>query len=154
MCWISLILTWLHSSEPSKLLSSWSTDTDLPLSFQLANAISTYSTTSSQVHHRRRDSTHRRGFGTQPRCTESGFVALRWGTSTASTTTSPSAAGVGLGMGTDTIEGTGSINPFVKGLFLGKAIATQAHPKSEDTIIAAQQPVKPCVHPPLGARAL
>ncbi|KAI6120169.1 glycosyltransferase family 2 protein [Pisolithus croceorrhizus] len=34
-------------------------------------------------------------------------------------------------------EGAGSINPFVK------AIATQAHPKSEDMIVAAQQPVKP-----------
>ncbi|KAH7883110.1 glycosyltransferase family 2 protein [Phlebopus sp. FC_14] len=44
---------------------------------------------------------------------------------------------------TDGVEGTGSINPFVKGLFSGKAIATQAHPKSEDTIVSAQQPVKP-----------
>ncbi|KAG2336698.1 P-loop containing nucleoside triphosphate hydrolase protein [Suillus weaverae] len=40
-------------------------------------------------------------------------------------------------------EGAGSMNPFVKGLFLGKAIATQAHPKNEDTIVAAQQPAKP-----------
>ncbi|KAG8216178.1 P-loop containing nucleoside triphosphate hydrolase protein [Butyriboletus roseoflavus] len=37
----------------------------------------------------------------------------------------------------------GSINPFVKGIFSGKAIATQAHPKNEDTIVSAQQPVKP-----------
>jgi len=43
----------------------------------------------------------------------------------------------------DGAEGAGSMNPFVKGLFLGKAIATQAHPKDEDTIVAAQQPVKP-----------
>ncbi|KAF9225027.1 glycosyltransferase family 2 protein [Gyrodon lividus] len=43
----------------------------------------------------------------------------------------------------DGAEGAGSINPFVKGLFSGKAIATQAHPKNEDTIVAAQQPVKP-----------
>ena len=70
------------------------------------------------------------------------FVALFWGTSTASTT-SPSAAGADLGMGTDTIEGAGSINPFIKGLFSEKAIATQAHPKSEDMIVAVQQPVKP-----------
>ena len=49
-----------------------------------------------------------------------------------------------MGLGTtEALEGAGSINPFVKGLFSGKAIATQAHPKSEDTIIAAQQPVKP-----------
>lgn len=58
------------------------------------------------------------------------FVALLRGT----------AAGAGLG---DGAEGAGSINPFVKGLFSGKAIATQAHPKSEDMIVAAQQPVKP-----------
>lgn len=38
---------------------------------------------------------------------------------------------------------TGSGNPFVKGLFSGKAIATQAHPRNEDTIVAAQQVVKP-----------
>ncbi|TDL27931.1 glycosyltransferase family 2 protein [Rickenella mellea] len=40
-------------------------------------------------------------------------------------------------------EGTGSINPFVRSLFSAKAIATQAHPRDEDTIVAAQQPVKP-----------
>ena len=44
---------------------------------------------------------------------------------------------------TDGAEGAGSINPFVKGLFSGKAIATQAHPKNEDTIVSAQQHVKP-----------
>ncbi|KZT54073.1 glycosyltransferase family 2 protein [Calocera cornea HHB12733] len=38
---------------------------------------------------------------------------------------------------------TGSINPFIRGLFSGKAIATQAHPNNEETIVAAQQPVKP-----------
>ena len=43
----------------------------------------------------------------------------------------------------DGLEGTGSINPFVKGLFSAKAIATQAHPRDEDTIVAAQQAVKP-----------
>ncbi|KAL0946000.1 hypothetical protein HGRIS_012276 [Hohenbuehelia grisea] len=43
---------------------------------------------------------------------------------------------------TDAAEG-GSINPFVKGLFSAKAIATQAHPRNEDTIVSAQQPVKP-----------
>ena len=75
------------------------------------------------------------------------FVALLRGTSTASTTASPSAAGAGLGTGTDAIEGAGSINPFIKGLFSGKAITTQAHPKSEDRIIVVQQPVKP-MHAP------
>ncbi|KAJ7080469.1 glycosyltransferase family 2 protein [Mycena epipterygia] len=40
-------------------------------------------------------------------------------------------------------DGGGSMNPFVKGLFSGRAIATQAHPRNEDTIVAAQQPVKP-----------
>ena len=43
----------------------------------------------------------------------------------------------------DGAEGAGPMNPFVKGLFSGKAIATQAHPEDEDTIIAAQQPVRP-----------
>ena len=43
----------------------------------------------------------------------------------------------------DGLEGTGSINPFVKGLFSAKAIATQAHPRNEDTIVSAQQAVKP-----------
>ncbi|KDQ56608.1 glycosyltransferase family 2 protein [Jaapia argillacea MUCL 33604] len=40
-------------------------------------------------------------------------------------------------------ETGGSGNPFVKGLFSNKAIATQAHPRNEDTIVSAQQPVKP-----------
>ncbi|KAF8872468.1 glycosyltransferase family 2 protein [Infundibulicybe gibba] len=43
----------------------------------------------------------------------------------------------------DGLEGTGSNNPFVKGLFSAKAIATQAHPRNEDTIVAAQQAIKP-----------
>ncbi|KAF8447874.1 P-loop containing nucleoside triphosphate hydrolase protein [Boletus edulis BED1] len=43
----------------------------------------------------------------------------------------------------DGAEGVGSANPFVKGLFSAKAIATQAPPKNEDTIVSAQQPVKP-----------
>lgn len=50
---------------------------------------------------------------------------------------------VSLLRGADNGETTGSINPFVKGLFSAKAIATQAHPRDEDTIVAAQQPVKP-----------
>jgi hypothetical protein len=33
--------------------------------------------------------------------------------------------------------------PFVKSLFSGKAIATQIHPRNEDTIVATQQPFKP-----------
>ena len=41
------------------------------------------------------------------------------------------------------VEGSGSNNPFVRGLFSGKAIATQMHLRNEDTIVAAQQPVKP-----------
>ncbi|KAK0460456.1 glycosyltransferase family 2 protein [Desarmillaria tabescens] len=43
----------------------------------------------------------------------------------------------------DAMERSGSINPFVKGLFSTKAIATQAHPRNEDTIVSAQQVVKP-----------
>ncbi|KAF8433780.1 P-loop containing nucleoside triphosphate hydrolase protein [Boletus edulis BED1] len=41
------------------------------------------------------------------------------------------------------LAGVGPANPFVKGLFSAKAIATQVHPKNEDTIVSAQQPVKP-----------
>ena len=37
----------------------------------------------------------------------------------------------------------GSNNPFVKGLFSTKSINTQAHPRHEDTIVAAQQSMKP-----------
>ena len=70
------------------------------------------------------------------------FMGLLGGASTSASTSAPtSAAGVGPGM-TDALEGAGSINPFVRALFSGKAIVTQAHPKSEDTIVAAQQPVK------------
>ncbi|KAH9911828.1 glycosyltransferase family 2 protein [Epithele typhae] len=58
------------------------------------------------------------------------FVSLLRGTS-AGATDAPAA------------DGSGSMNPFVRGLFSAKAIATQAHPRNEDTIVAAQQPVKP-----------
>lgn len=44
-------------------------------------------------------------------------------------------------------EATGSNNPFVRGLFSAKAIATQAHPRHEETIVAAQQSVKPMRQP-------
>ncbi|KAJ7050389.1 glycosyltransferase family 2 protein [Mycena amicta] len=37
----------------------------------------------------------------------------------------------------------GTMNPFVKGLFNSKSINLQAHPRNEDTIVAAQQSVKP-----------
>ncbi|KAI0791459.1 glycosyltransferase family 2 protein [Irpex lacteus] len=56
------------------------------------------------------------------------FVSLLRGTSTSD---APAA------------DGTGSINPFVRGLFTSKAVATQVHPRNEETIISAQQPVKP-----------
>lgn len=46
-----------------------------------------------------------------------------------------------------TMDGMGSNNPFVKGLFSGKAIATQAHPRHEETIVAAQQSMKPMRQP-------
>ncbi|KAF7342277.1 Glycosyltransferase family 2 protein [Mycena venus] len=49
----------------------------------------------------------------------------------------------GEGDGQGAGAGGGSVNPFVKGLFSNRAIATQAHPRNEDTIVAAQQPVKP-----------
>ncbi|PCH37422.1 glycosyltransferase family 2 protein [Wolfiporia cocos MD-104 SS10] len=40
-------------------------------------------------------------------------------------------------------DGTGSTNPFIRELYSAKAIATQAHPRDEETIVSAQQPVKP-----------
>ncbi|RPD61627.1 glycosyltransferase family 2 protein [Lentinus tigrinus ALCF2SS1-7] len=58
------------------------------------------------------------------------FVSLLRGTS-AGTSDAPAA------------DGSGSMNPFVRGLFSAKAIATQAHPRNEETIVSAQQPVKP-----------
>lgn len=39
--------------------------------------------------------------------------------------------------------GTGSSNPFIQGLFTGKSIVSEAHPQDDETIVAAQQPVKP-----------
>ena len=41
------------------------------------------------------------------------------------------------------IEDQGSNNPFIKSLFSSKAITTQAHPRNDETIVAAQQPVRP-----------
>ncbi|KAJ7036193.1 glycosyltransferase family 2 protein [Mycena alexandri] len=47
------------------------------------------------------------------------------------------------GEGEGIASSSGSNNPFIKSLFSARAIATQAHPRNEDTIVAAQQPVKP-----------
>ncbi|KAF8345668.1 glycosyltransferase family 2 protein, partial [Amanita rubescens] len=47
----------------------------------------------------------------------------------------------GSGLGND---GSGSVNPFVKGLFSAKAIATVAHPRNEDTIVAAHSLLNLC----------
>lgn len=46
-----------------------------------------------------------------------------------------------------TVDGTGSSNPFIQGLFTDRAVATQAHPQDEETIVAAQQSVKPMRKP-------
>ncbi|KIY53918.1 glycosyltransferase family 2 protein [Fistulina hepatica ATCC 64428] len=57
---------------------------------------------------------------------------------------------VSLLRGADDITGanaTGSGNPFIKSLFSNKAIATQVHPRDEDTIVGAQQNVKPMRRP-------
>ena len=40
-------------------------------------------------------------------------------------------------------DGSGSSNPFIRSLYSNKAITAQAHPRNEETIVAAQQPVKP-----------
>ena len=37
----------------------------------------------------------------------------------------------------------GSNNPFIRSLFTNKSIATQVHPRNDDTIVAVQQPVRP-----------
>ncbi|THU93370.1 glycosyltransferase family 2 protein [Dendrothele bispora CBS 962.96] len=50
---------------------------------------------------------------------------------------------VSLLRGSEGMENSGSINPFVKGLFSGKQIATTVHPRNEETIVSAQQNVKP-----------
>ncbi|KAF5366143.1 hypothetical protein D9757_010944 [Collybiopsis confluens] len=50
---------------------------------------------------------------------------------------------VNLLRGVEDMDASGSINPFVKGLFSGKQIATTVHPRNEDTVVAAQQTVKP-----------
>jgi len=63
------------------------------------------------------------------------FVSLLRGSEGAAATTAAGTINDGTGMG--------SINPFVKGLFSNKAIATQAHPRNEDTIVSAQQAIKP-----------
>lgn len=40
-------------------------------------------------------------------------------------------------------QNPGSSNPFIQGLFTGRSIVSEAHPKDDETIVAAQQPVKP-----------
>ncbi len=40
-------------------------------------------------------------------------------------------------------ERSGSSNPFIQALFSSKSIATEAHPRHDETIVAAHQPVKP-----------
>ncbi|SPO40578.1 probable chitin synthase 8 [Pseudozyma flocculosa] len=47
------------------------------------------------------------------------------------------------GFASDPNASPGSKVPFVRSIFNTKALATQAHPKSEQTIVAAQQSVKP-----------
>ncbi len=44
-------------------------------------------------------------------------------------------------------DGTGSSNPFIQGLFTNRSVATQAHPQDDETIVAAQQSVKPLRKP-------
>ena len=43
-------------------------------------------------------------------------------------------------------DGVGSVNPFLKGLFSGKPIATQAHLKDEGTVVSAQQAYACSIH--------
>ena len=41
------------------------------------------------------------------------------------------------------MENQGSDSPFIKSLFSNKSIATLVHPRNDETIVAAQQPVRP-----------
>jgi chitin synthase len=50
----------------------------------------------------------------------------------------------GTSTGTSNVpDHQGSNNPFIRSLVSARSIATQAHPRNDDTIVAAQQPVKP-----------
>jgi chitin synthase len=44
---------------------------------------------------------------------------------------------------TATLDGGGSTNEFIQQLFESRAVSTEHHPQDNDTIVAAQQPVKP-----------
>jgi chitin synthase len=50
----------------------------------------------------------------------------------------------GTSTGTSNVpDHLGSNNPFIRSLFSSRSIATQAHPRNDNTIVAAQQPVRP-----------
>lgn len=51
--------------------------------------------------------------------------------------------GTSTGAASSVPDHQGSNNPFIRSLFSARSIATQAHPRNDDTIVAAQQPVKP-----------
>ncbi|KAL1408451.1 Chitin synthase, class 5 [Vanrija albida] len=51
--------------------------------------------------------------------------------------------GTATGAATSVPDHQGSNNPFIRSLFSNKSIATQAHPRNDETIVAAQQPVRP-----------
>nr|ODN91163.1 chitin synthase [Cryptococcus depauperatus CBS 7841] len=55
-------------------------------------------------------------------------------------------------LSSEAVEAHGSSNPFIKGLFSMKNIATQSHPRSDSTIVAAQQPVRPVRAPSMRKR--
>ncbi|KAF8313908.1 chitin synthase-domain-containing protein [Cantharellus anzutake] len=49
-------------------------------------------------------------------------------------------------------ESSGSSNHFIQALFSSKSIATEAHPRHDETIVAAHQPVKPMRAPSMKKR--
>ncbi|PWZ00150.1 putative Chs8-chitin synthase 8 [Testicularia cyperi] len=65
------------------------------------------------------------------------FVSLLRGNETS---TSPGKLGGGP---SDSTVSSGSSIPFIKGIFNTKVLKTQSHPKNDQTIVAAQQSVKP-----------
>ncbi|KAF6741605.1 glycosyltransferase family 2 protein [Ephemerocybe angulata] len=69
------------------------------------------------------------------------FVSLLRGTADPSSVHHHTAARLDPAMAA--AEGYGSINPFVKGLFSGGAVKTEAYARNEDTIVSAQQSVGP-----------
>ena len=78
------------------------------------------------------------------------FISLLRGTADPSTVHHHTTARVDPAMAA--AEGYGSINPFVKGLFSGGVMKTEAYARNEETIVSAQQNVGPMRTPSVRRR--